>query len=99
MKEKKRDKFIEEAINKMMEIAGHSIRYNDLLKEEEPSNIEDAWYHRYTMTKEQYDEWEDWCVKKIAKVFKVNKKKARSDFSWFSLSFGLRIDPLPEEWK
>ena len=47
--EEKKDQSLKDIINKMFEIAGHAIRYDDLI-----GRIDD-WYVQYTMTENQYD--------------------------------------------
>ena len=50
------------------------------------------WFHEWTMTSTQHDDFEYYAIPLIRKVFKCNKKKAESIFGWFDLQFGLRID-------
>lgn len=52
----------------------------------------DEWYSKWTMTTEQHEQFKAYAIPLIKKVFKCNKKKAESIFSWFDLQFGLRID-------
>lgn len=49
------------------------------------------WYSNITMTKAQHEEFKKYAIALIKKIYKVNTKKAESIFSWFDLSFGLRI--------
>ena len=49
--QQKREIFVEDAINKMFEIAGHPITFNDI------KDRKDDWYTQWTMSVEQYDEW------------------------------------------
>lgn len=50
------------------------------------------WYHEWTMTEEQHNQFRAYAIPLIKKVFKCNRRKAESTFGWFDLSFGLRID-------
>mgnify|MGYP006266846879 FL=1 len=50
------------------------------------------WFTKWTMTDEQHEQLKAYAIPLIKKVFKCNKRKAESVFSWFDLQFGLRID-------
>ena len=50
------------------------------------------WFHEWTMTEEQHEQFKAYSIPLIKKVFKCNKRKAEGVFGWFDLSFGLRID-------
>ena len=94
MKKDKAQRFIEDAINKMMEIAGHDVRYDDLPKEKDPlpqEEIDNPWYIRYTMTEVQYEEWRKWFISECARRITKSKKRAEKEFTWFSLGHGLRV--------
>ena len=60
----KQEQFVVDVINKMFEIAGHSISYDDV------KDRKDAWYAEWTMTMEQSDVWKDWGIEEIRKRFK-----------------------------
>lgn len=49
------------------------------------------WYSNITMTRAQHDEFKEYSIKLIKKIFKVNRQKAESIFSWFDLAYGLRV--------
>jgi hypothetical protein len=51
----------------------------------------EGWFHEWTFTKEQYDEFYDYAIPLIMKVLRVGKKKADYEFRWFDLAYGLRI--------
>lgn len=94
----KYDKFFKDTINKMMEIAGHKLTYDDLpkgeyseLPEEEKEN---PWFMRYTMTTEQHGEWEKWFVEEYKKRIRNSRKEAKKEFSWLSLAYGLKINDI-----
>ncbi len=55
----KQNLFIENAINKMFEIAGHDVTYNDI------KGRQDNWYAQWTMTMDQSEEWRKWGVAEI----------------------------------
>ncbi len=52
---------------------------------------DDRWYFNITMTSKQYAEFRNYAIPLLQKIFKFNKRKALSTFSWFDLMFGLRI--------
>lgn len=80
-----------ELINKMMEKFG--ITYDDIISNLDENNRwiidEKDWYDYYTFENGEYEEFKDWAIKEIKRIFKTNKKKAESEFSWWYLNFGL----------
>jgi uroporphyrinogen-III decarboxylase len=52
---------------------------------------DELWYNNNTMTEEQFGKFEDYAIPLLKKIFKFNKRKAESTFSWFNLQFGLKI--------
>jgi hypothetical protein len=52
----------------------------------------DEWYHKWTMTDEQFEQFKNYSVPLLKKVFRCNKRKAEAIFGSFILEFGLRID-------
>ena len=74
-------------------ITDHLIEYQlkmvgktvDEIKEDE------KWYFNNTMTEEQHEEFKRYAIPLLKKIFKFNKGKAESTFSWFDLQFGLKI--------
>ena len=74
---------VETMINKMFEIAGHSVKYDDI------KDRKDEWYVEWTMTEEQNKEWRDWGIKYLKK----NKFfKPELEMSMFDLNYGLKIE-------
>ncbi len=51
-------------INKMFEIAGHPVTYEDI------KDRKDAWYQEWTMTTEQNKEWQKWGKQYLMKNFR-----------------------------
>ena len=49
-RDQKREKAVKDLINKMFEIAGHSVTYDDIVGREQ-------WYQEYTMTVAQSEEF------------------------------------------
>ena len=61
MRKDKDQTIVETMINKMFEIAGHSVTYDDI------KDRKDNWYQQWTMTEEQNKEWRDWGLKYLKK--------------------------------
>ena len=49
------------------------------------------WFHEWTMTTEQYEQFRNYSIPLLKKVFKFNTNKAKETFDWFNLQYGLRI--------
>lgn len=49
------------------------------------------WFHEWTMTTAQYEEFEKYAIPLLKKIFKFNTNKAKETFGWFILQYGLRI--------
>ena len=81
----KRDLFLQNLINKMFEIAGHQITYDDV------KDRKDDWYAQWTMTVEQNDEWKRWGVTEIQKRFKYKKQFAEKEMGMITLMWGLKF--------
>lgn len=74
-------------------IADHLIAYQLNMIGKTISEIEtdEKWYHNNTFTSEQFEEFKSYSIPLLKKIFKFNKSKAESTFSWFNLQYGLRI--------
>ena len=83
--QEKQDCFIKDSINKMFEIAGHSVTFDDI------SGRTDEWYTEWTMTVEQNDEWKRWGVAEIQKRFKYKKQFAEKEMGMLVLMWGLKF--------
>ena len=81
------------AINRT-NIADHLVEYqlNMVGKTMAEAYKTDEWYHKWTMTDEQFEEFKNYAIPLLKKIFRCNKRRAESIFSWFILQFGLRID-------
>jgi hypothetical protein len=86
----KQNLFIENAINKMFEIAGYDVTYNDI------KDRKDNWYAQWTMTMEQNEEWQKWGVTEIKKQFKYNSTIAEREMGMVSLMWGLKFSDFPK---
>lgn len=83
-KKEKIDKAVEDLINKMFEIAGHSVTFADI------KDRKDDWYCQWTMTTEQADEWQLWGIDYMRKNLKWPKYRAEKEMRWFNLQYGLK---------
>lgn len=83
--QERQNMFVEDAINKMFEIAGHSVTFNDI------KDRKDDWYAQWTMTVEQNDIWKEWGISEIRKRFKYNKSWAEREMGMISLMWGLKF--------
>lgn len=72
-------------------IAEHLLEYQFSLinKTIEDALANKAWLVEWTLTPEQQEHFKSYAIALIKKVFKCNKKKSESIFSWFILNFGL----------
>lgn len=82
--EKERQMY-KEIIDKMFEIAGHPLKFEDV------ETREDNWFQQYTMTTEQNREWREWGAKLLAKRRRYGKKMAEKGMAWIDLYCGLKI--------
>jgi hypothetical protein len=87
----KRDLFLQNLINKMFEIAGHQITYDDI------KDRKDDWYSQWTMTTEQNDEWKKWGIAEIKKQFRYNTLTAEREMGMISLMWGLKFSDFDKK--
>jgi hypothetical protein len=86
--QRKRDKdtlILKELIDKMFEIAGHNLKFEDV------EGRKDNWFQQYTMTEAQNKEWRDWGIKLIMKKRRYNKFLADREMRMLDLYCGLKI--------
>jgi len=86
--QRKKDKdtlILKELIDKMFEIAGHDLKFEDV------EGRKDNWFQQYTMTEAQNEEWRDWGIKLIMKKRRYNKFLADREMRMLDLYCGLKI--------
>ena len=83
----KEKQFLKELIDKMFELAGHDLKFEDV------EGRTDNWFQQYTMTEAQNREWREWGVKHIKKKKRHYSKIAEREMAMLDLYCGLRIDP------
>ena len=76
-----RETFVMAAILKQLELAGV---YPKVLKEDK------EWFYNNTISRDKAEEWKHWFIAETRKIFKITKKKAEQEFTWFHLNYGLR---------
>ena len=86
MKKNKDEIIVEEMINKMFEIAGHQVTFEDI------KGRTDNWYQQWTMTEAQNKEWRDWGVKYLKKQKGLYKHYAERQMAMFDLNYGLKFE-------
>lgn len=73
-------------INKMFEIAGHDVTYDDI------KDRKDAWYSEWTMSVEQGEEWFEWGVKYLQRNLNIDKQKAKKEMQYAFINWGLKFN-------
>jgi len=81
-REEKKQKAVKDIINKMFEIAGYEVTYDDIVGV-------DKWFQKYTMTVEQSEEWKLWGKKYLMKELRMYAKSAEREMLWVNLQWGL----------
>ncbi len=82
---------LETLINKMFEIAGHEVTFNDIV------DRKDNWFQDWTMTPDQDAEWRKWGKAYLMKYMRLYAKPAEVQMSMISLNWGLKLSESP--WK
>jgi hypothetical protein len=81
---KQSDDLIKTLIDQMFIIAGHKLRYDDVV------GRKDNWFQQYTMTEAQRDEWKEWGISYIRKKKRWSKKLAEREMAFLDLYCGLK---------
>lgn len=84
--EEKKEKLLVDIINKMFEIAGHNVTFDDI------KDRKDDWYNQWTMTEEQYEQWRKWGSKEIKKLMKLTDVYADRQMAIIGLNYGLKFE-------
>ena len=73
-------------IDKMFELAGHDVKYEDII------DRKDNWFWDWTMTMAQRDEWMKWGAEYLRKnKSSAAKKQAEINMSWIDMQWGLKV--------
>jgi hypothetical protein len=86
-KANKEKQLLKELIDKMFEIAGHDLKFEDV------EGRTDNWFQQYTMTEAQNKEWREWGTKHIKKKKRYYSKIASREMAYLDLYCGLKIYP------
>jgi len=73
-------------INKMFELAGHDMKYEDVI------GRQDNWFQQYTMTQLQNEEWRKWGIEYLRKKKRWTKKMSEREMAMIDLYCGLKIE-------
>jgi len=76
---------LKELIDKMFELAGHDLKFEDV------EGRKDNWFQQYTMTEAQNEEWREWGIKLIMKKRRYNRYLADREMRMLDLYCGLKI--------
>jgi hypothetical protein len=87
----KEKQFLKELIDKMFELAGHDLKFEDV------EGRKDNWFQQYTMTEAQNREWREWGVKHIKKKKRHYSKIAEREMAFLDLYCGLKTVTNEEE--
>jgi hypothetical protein len=86
MKREDKNKLVlKELIDKMFEMAGHDLKFEDV------EGRKDNWFQQYTMTEAQNEEWREWGIKLIMKKRRYNRYLADREMRMLDLYCGLKI--------
>jgi hypothetical protein len=91
-REQKKEKAIVDIINKMFDIAGHDVIYDDIVGVDE-------WWQKYTMTVAQGEQLEEWGKKYLMRELKMRAVYAEKEMMWFSVMWGLKYSDFDEHIK
>ncbi len=83
-REQKKEKAVIDLINKMFEIAGHNVTYEDI------KDRKDNWFWDWEMTTAQADEWKEWGKQYLIKNFRMRSRAAEVEMMWINLQWGLK---------
>ena len=84
-REEKKEQAVIDLINKMFEIAGHQVTFDDAVA------FGDQWHNNWTMTEVQRDEWNKWGKKYLMKKLNMYAARAEKEMLWVGLMWGLQI--------
>ena len=89
-RQQKEEQAVVDLINEMFHIAGHEVTYDDI------KDRKDDWFHQWTMTLDQTEEWQRWGKKYLMKKLNMYAKSAEKEMQWISLMWGLKVSDYLE---
>jgi hypothetical protein len=88
-RQQKMEQAIVDLLNKMFEIAGHNVTYDDI------KDRQDDWYTNWTITMEQDSEWKQWGKQYLMKKLYMTSKLAEREMAMIGLMWGLKFSNYP----
>lgn len=86
----KRKIFVTDALNKMFEICGSTMKYEDAV---EASKNRSEWYLENEWNSDQREVWKKWFVTEVMKRKIVpSLQHANREFDWFDLAYGPKLN-------
>lgn len=89
-REEKKQRALVDLTNKMFEIAGHQVTYEDV------KHRKDAWYRDWTMTVEEAVEWQAWGTEYLMKRLRLDREAAALQMGWCNAQWGLMYSNFGE---
>ena len=86
----KMDQAVIDILNKMFEIAGHDVTYDDI------KDRQDKWFQEWKMTMSQNDEWKEWGKKYLKRKFGWKDQFCEIQMGFISMNWGLSFSDWPE---
>lgn len=84
----KSDNLIPVLVDKMLE--PHGLDYMWAVENKEVDGV--YWYEALTTTKEAEAKFRAWAIPVIKKTLKCSLRSATSEYEWFNLVYGLKIE-------
>jgi hypothetical protein len=81
----KKEQAVIDLINKMFEIAGHQVTYDDI------KGRQDQWYLDWTITEDQDKQWKEWGKTYLMKELRMYSKMAEREMAMIGLMWGLKF--------
>lgn len=92
-RKERKEKAVIDLINKMFEIAGYSVTFDDV------KDRKDDWYTQWTMSVAQNDYWKEWGKKYLIKNLGMPTLVAKREMEMFSLGWGLKFSDFENNIK
>lgn len=78
-----RQRVTNKVLDKMMQLAGYSIYYNEYAK------LQDSKKQTYKISRQDIDLWSEWAVQTIENDIKCTTHEAEIEVCWIQHNFGL----------
>lgn len=84
--QEKKQQAIIDLVNKMFEIAGHQVTFDDAVA------FGEGWHDNWTMTASQQEEWNKWGKTYLMKKLNMYAARAKKEMLWIGLQWGLKLE-------